>query len=136
MIAVDSSILVGIIRGEPDLAAFEGLPFREDVAIAAPAVVEVDAWCARNLRTGFSTWFAAVLGAPTVLVAPFTAPMAEVASEAFRRMGKGGGHAAGLNFGDALVYGHAAVMGLPLLFKGADFNHTDLALAPRSVVLG
>ena len=42
----------------------------------------------------------------------------------------------GLNFGDALVYGHARTLGLPLLFKGGDFQHTNPVLDPRSVVLG
>ena len=43
---------------------------------------------------------------------------------------------AGLNFSDALVYDHARTLGLPLLFKGGDFHHTDLTMVPRSVVLG
>jgi ribonuclease VapC len=135
VIAVDSSVLVGLIRGERDLAALSELLFREPVAIAAPAVAETRIWCARKLRSGMSAWLEAALRAPTVLVAPFTGAMADAAAAALRAMGRGTGHPARLNFGDALVYGHAAVMGLPLLFKGGDFNHTDLRLDPRSVVL-
>ena len=135
MIAVDSSILVGLIRGEEDLAPLIDVPFREEAALAAPALVVAKAWCARNLKTGVPAWLNAVVQSPMVVVASFTAPMADAAAEAFRVMGKGSGHAAALDFGDALVYGHASVMGLPRLFKGSDFKHTDLSIDPRSVIL-
>lgn len=135
MIALDSSVLVGLIRGESDLEHLIEVPFLEDLAIAAPTIVETQAWCARNLRSGRSKWLEAVIATPTVLIAPFTEPMAVSAAQAFRSMGRGSGHPAGLNFGDALVYGHAAVMGLPLLFKGSDFNRTDLELDGRSILL-
>jgi ribonuclease VapC len=37
------------------------------------------------------------------------------------------GHRARLNLGDAFAYGCAKSLGVPLLYKGDDFSHTDLA---------
>ncbi len=48
--------------------------------------------------------------------------------EAFARYGKGR-HRADLNLGDCFAYAVARVHGVPLLFKGNDFVHTDVALA-------
>lgn len=125
MIALDSSVLVGLIKGEADVAPLLEVVSREPVAIGAPTVVEVRAWCARRLEGGRSAFLDALLAGPD---------MAEAASDGFARFGRGSGHPARLNYGDALVYGHARTLGLPLLFKGGDFGHTDLALDPRSVV--
>ena len=54
---------------------------------------------------------------------------ARIAREAYRDFGKGSGHSAGLNFGDCFSYALAKAMDEPLLFKGDDFSHTDLAPA-------
>lgn len=51
---------------------------------------------------------------------------AEAARVAYRRYGKGR-HRAGLNFGDCFSYALAQSSGQPLLFKGDDFSHTDIA---------
>ena len=48
-----------------------------------------------------------------------------LARRAFATYGKGR-HRAGLNFGDCLAYALAADTGEPLLFKGDDFQHTDV----------
>ena len=56
---------------------------------------------------------------------------AEIARIAWRQYGKCR-HSAGLNYGDCFAYALAKVSGLPLLFKGDDFAHTDMdaALVP------
>ena len=54
--------------------------------------------------------------------------MGRWAVNAFARYGKGR-HAAGLNFGDSLSYGAAKILGVPLLFKGRDFELTDIERA-------
>jgi len=58
-------------------------------------------------------------------VVAFDAGMAEVALDAWRRFGKGR-HRAGLNFADCAAYALAKVTRQPLLFKGDDFNQTDI----------
>jgi ribonuclease VapC len=61
-----------------------------------------------------------------VHVVPVDAEQVELARSAWRRFGKGR-HPAGLNFGDCFAYALAASSGEPLLFKGDDFRHTDIA---------
>jgi ribonuclease VapC len=55
--------------------------------------------------------------------------MYHIAGDAFSRYGKGRGHPAGLNYGDCLSYAVAKQLGIPLLFKGNDFIHTDITSA-------
>jgi ribonuclease VapC len=52
----------------------------------------------------------------------------EAAIEAFSRFGKGH-HRAQLNMGDCFAYACAKCRGVPLLCKGDDFIHTDIARA-------
>lgn len=54
------------------------------------------------------------------------ADQADAARAAYRTYGKGR-HRAGLNYGDCFSYGLAKISGQPLLFKGEDFQHTDIA---------
>jgi ribonuclease VapC len=62
-------------------------------------------------------------------IVPFGAPMAELAFDAFRRYGKGQGHPARLNIIDCAVYALAKMRGASLLFKGSDFEKTDVQAA-------
>jgi ribonuclease VapC len=64
-----------------------------------------------------------------VEVEPVTAEHVRIARKAWRRYGKGSGHAAALNFGDCFSYALAQSSGEELLYKGADFSHTDVAPA-------
>lgn len=50
-----------------------------------------------------------------------------LAIEASKQFGKATGHPADLNFGDCFTYACAKLRSLPLLYKGNDFSHTDLA---------
>ncbi len=133
MIALDSSVLVGIIRGEPDTEQLLDLLDREECAIGAPTLVETRAWCSLNLTTGSSDWLEQLVDAGPATVVPFSRDMADVASRAFRSFGRGSGHPARLNFGDCMAYAVAAVMRAPLLFKGGDFGLTDVMAHPASI---
>lgn len=53
---------------------------------------------------------------------------ARTAREAYARFGRGN-HPARLNYGDCFAYALAKTSGYPLLFKGNDFAHTDIAAA-------
>jgi ribonuclease VapC len=55
--------------------------------------------------------------------------MAQVAFEAFRRYGKGQGHPAQLNIVHCAVYALAKMHAEALLFKGSDFEKTDVQRA-------
>lgn len=56
MIVLDSSILVGIIKGEQDSGRLLDVLAAEDCAIGAPTLVESRAWCALNLSRRTSQW--------------------------------------------------------------------------------
>jgi ribonuclease VapC len=51
---------------------------------------------------------------------------ARIGRAAYRDFGRGSRHPARLNYGDCFSYALAKTTGEPLLFKGNDFNHTDL----------
>jgi ribonuclease VapC len=67
-----------------------------------------------------------LLGIAQVSIEPVTHEQALAAREAYRRFGKGR-HPAGLNYGDCFAYALSLQSGEPLLFKGTDFAHTDVA---------
>ena len=64
-----------------------------------------------------------------VTIVPFDAEHAALAANAYERYGRGCGHPAQLNFGDTFAYALASVRGLPLLYKGEDFVHTNIGSA-------
>lgn len=135
MIALDSSILVGIIRGEPDVGRVLDILDSDECAVGAPTLVETRLWCAVNLTTGSSDWLEQFIDAGPGMVVPFSRDMADIASQAFRTFGRASGHPARLNFGDCMAYAVSAVMRAPLLFKGADFGRTDVMAHPASIRL-
>ena len=73
--------------------------------------------------------FLDMAGVPAV---PITAREAETALAAFSRYGKGRGHPAQLNLGDCFAYAVAKNHRTALLFKGEDFDKTDIPVATRS----
>ena len=62
-----------------------------------------------------------------------TSEHVRIARKAWRRYGKGTGHAARLNFGDCFSYALAHCLGEELLYKGKDFDQTDVARLVISV---
>ena len=66
-----------------------------------------------------------VVGAQIEIVR-FDFRMAEIAFTAFPRYGKGRGHPAELNIVDCVAYALASIRDEPLLFKGSDFDKTDI----------
>ena len=69
------------------------------------------------------------LGTADVSTVSITAEEAETALEAFSRYGKGRGHPAQLNLGDCFAYAVAKTHQAALLFKGEDFDKTDIRSA-------
>lgn len=61
-------------------------------------------------------------------IVPVTAYQAEIGAAAYRRYGIGTDHSARLNYGDCFAYALAIERGEPLLFKGDDFNHTNVRI--------
>lgn len=59
----------------------------------------------------------------------FSGDMTRAAQQAFLEFGKGR-HAARLNFGDCMSYALARTLSIPLLWKGGDFDLTDVDRLP------
>lgn len=128
---VDSSALVAVVRGEPGADRFFRTlsDRRESKRMSAAnyleAAIVIDG--ARNPVA--SRRFDEAVAAAGIIVEPVTREQAEIARAAYRDFGKGSGHPAGLDFGDCFAYALAKSMREPLLFKGDDFSHTDVAIA-------
>jgi ribonuclease VapC len=122
VIVLDSSVLVGIIRGEPDAGRLLDILDTEECAVGAPTLVETRLWGTVNRTTRSSDWLEEFVDAGSGTVIPFSRDMADVASRAFRTFGRASGHPARLNFGDRMAYAVSAVTGSPLLFKGRGFR--------------
>jgi ribonuclease VapC len=133
MIALDSSILVAVIKQEdgwePNLTLIEA----EECVLGTPSLVETRVWCAFNLDGCVSPWLEEFTRGHNVSVIPFSREMADVASNAFINFGRASRHPAKLNFGDCMAYAVSVVMRAPLLFKGNDFGHTDVMVHPASI---
>jgi ribonuclease VapC len=134
VIVLDSSILVGIIRGEPDAGSLLDILDSEKCAVGAhsgggPPVVHRQpddplVGLARRIhRCGPGNGRA---------VQPRDA---DAAPGAFDRFGRASGHPARLNFGDCMGYAVSAVIRAPLLFKGGDFGLTDVMAHPGPIRL-
>lgn len=63
---------------------------------------------------------------------PITAKEGETTLAAVSRYGKGRGHPAQLNLGDCFAYAAAKNHRRALLFKGDDFDQTDIRVASRT----
>jgi len=127
---VDTSAIVAMAFAEPERDAFVRAIQQADKAlISTVSVVE-----ARIVVHGQRGQRAVMLVDDLLrlpafeIVAPGLAEM-DAAYSAFVAFGKGGGHPAGLNFGDVFSYALAKVRGLPLLYRGADFAQTDVVSA-------
>ncbi|GGK32038.1 type II toxin-antitoxin system VapC family toxin [Salinarimonas ramus] len=125
---VDTSALIALAFSEEESAAFEALIVANGCRVGAPTLVEVHNVLVGKL--GEASGLAAMDRLTTTLdieVVPFDESHFLLAASAFRRFGKGRDHPARLNFGDCLAYAVAKGAGAPLLYKGDDFGHTDLA---------
>lgn len=128
---VDSSALIAVLKEEPEEDAMmraltRSIPIKRlSAANYLEAAIVIDA----NRNPVLSRRLDDLIEATAILIEPVTREQAEIARAAYRDFGKGGGHPAGLNFGDCFAYALAKAMREPLLFKGNDFSRTDVAAA-------
>jgi ribonuclease VapC len=120
---IDSSIAVAVCLGEADAEnLIMILEDQESIRMSAASVAEAGI-VLDSRRPGA---FDAFLHALDVNIIAVDSKQATLARKAYLRYGKGSGHPAQLNFGDALAYAAAVSSSEPLLFKGDDFVHTDV----------
>jgi ribonuclease VapC len=127
---LDASAVIAILRDEPEAARFaQAIQDAGRRRISAVNYVEAAAVIDGSRDPVASRRFDDLLREAGVTVEPVTQVQAKIARDAYRDFGKGSGHPARLNFGDCFAYALARAMGEPLLFKGGDFPHTDIASA-------
>ncbi|MEQ8697008.1 MAG: type II toxin-antitoxin system VapC family toxin [Bauldia litoralis] len=127
---VDTSVLVAIIRGEPEARVLSmALEEAESASMSAASYLEAGIVIDGSRNPVLSRKLDAIIEDAMIHIEPVTERQARIAREAYRDFGKGSGHAAGLNFGDCFAYALAKDRGEPLLYKGGDFSKTDVRAA-------
>jgi ribonuclease VapC len=130
---VDTSALIAILRSEPDAAHYAAAIASTTVRrISAVNYVECAAVIDASHDPIASRRFDDLLREAAVVIESVNEEHARTARAAYRDFGRGSGHRAKLNFGDCFAYALAKAMNEPLLFKGDDFNHTDIKRALTS----
>lgn len=134
MMVIDTSALVAILSDEPERRVFnELIEAATATSISAANLLEARmVLFARSGDNAVSALDAFVLKS-SMTVMEVSPRMADIAFDAYRRFGKGTGHAAALNYGDCFSYALAKHLGAPLLFKGDDFSRTDVRAATEDV---
>ena len=123
---VDTSAVLAILFDEPDARRFVEVLLSQRSRMSVGTYLEAAIVVDGNGDPVLSRRFDELLRHAEVDLTPVTLEHATLARQAYRDYGKGSGHAAGLNFGDCFAYALAQAYREPLLFKGADFVHTDI----------
>ena len=128
MIAVDSSALIAIIKGEPEGAGFSASISTSGGCLVSAVSLMETSFVIAGRQKGSAAWGSLDLLVADMQIVSFDHGLALLARDAFLRFGKGR-HPAGLNMGDCASYALAKSRGLKLLFKGGDFSRTDIVAA-------
>lgn len=128
---VDASAILAYLMKEEDGLIYEEYLLSEDIPLTISAVNwwEVHAKVIWQDEPNLTEGLRIFMTATDYVVAPVDRSQTNAAIEAFRRFGKGRGHPARLNLGDCFAYALAKTRDEPLLFKGDDFQHTDVRAA-------
>lgn len=132
---LDSSAIVAAIANEPDGARFQEAIFgASSLMISSVTVLETRIVLQSRHGDEAVHEFDEMLENAGIVIVPFDAEMAATAFQAFRQYGKGRGHPAQLNIIDCAAYALAKMRDEPLLFKGGDFEKTDIQPALQEPV--
>jgi ribonuclease VapC len=131
VIVVDTSALIAVLRSEPDAPELAGAMGAADGRLISAGTMLEAAIVTLHQGDEYSRLTELVKRTRLEIVA-VSEPEVQAGTLAFRSYGRGSNHPAKLNFGDCFAYALAKTRGLPLLFKGDDFGHTDIepALKP------
>ena len=126
---VDTSALVAILKVEPDASTLlSRLGNSGANRIATATLLEAQMVVISQLGEAGVPELELLMNRAQIQVVPFNADHMRWALHGWRHYGKGR-HRAALNLGDCFSYGLAKAMDAPLLFKGEDFQHTDVKVA-------
>ena len=126
---VDTSALVAILKVEPDASTLlSRLGHSGANRIATATLLEAQMVVISQLGKAGVPELELLMNRAQIQVVPFNAAHMRWALHGWRHYGKGQ-HRAALNLGDCISYGLAKAMDAPLLFKGEDFQYTDVQVA-------
>jgi ribonuclease VapC len=129
---IDTSAVLAILLDEPEADDIEMAIDADPVRLmSAASYLETAIVVESRLGEPGGRELDLLLHKAGIEIVAVTAEQADAARDAWRRFGRGR-HLASLNFGDCFSYALASASGEPLLFKGDDFDKTDI----QRVVLG
>jgi ribonuclease VapC len=127
---IDTSALVAILWQEPEADRFaRAIALAPQRLLSAATLLEAGILVQARKGDEGARDLDLLLFNLLIEIVPVTEPQVSIARRAYRQYGKSQGHPAGLNYGDCFTYALARDRGEPLLFKGADFVHTDIVSA-------
>ena len=123
---LDTSAIVAILQVEPEAERF-AMAIEADPVRLVSAATLLEAAMVTEARHGPAGGreLDLLLHVADVQIVAVTREQAEMARAAWRAFGKGR-HPARLNYGDCFSYALSQASGEPLLFKGNDFDRTDV----------
>lgn len=127
LVADTSAILAAAFAERQRDAVLAALAKADGVLLSSSCLLEGSIVAQSRLGGEGQAEMRLLLEAFAVEIVPFTAEQAVIASDAWRRFGKGR-HPAGLNIIDCCSYALSTQAGAPLLAVGSDFTRTDLDL--------
>jgi ribonuclease VapC len=129
-LVIDTSVLIAILNGEPEDRSFaEACHSADTLLISAASLHEANCVVVRKHIDDGGVRLGTLVDKLRLSIVPFDLVQMKAAVAAYARYGRGTEHRANLNMGDCFAYALAKTRGLPLLFKGDDFVHTDVELA-------
>ncbi|HEY0926682.1 type II toxin-antitoxin system VapC family toxin [Brevundimonas sp.] len=127
MIVVDASALVAMLLDEPERAAFFDVVSKARACLSPVGYWEAAIKLGRQRGPAGVAELDQLLADFDIRIVDADHDVASRAIKAEREFGKR--TAAGLNMGDCFAYALAKQLDAPLLYKGADFNRTDIQAA-------
>ena len=125
---IDTSAVLAILQNEPERRAInEAVEAADARAMSVATFVESSMVVESRYGPDGVRDFDLYMAKAQVALVPVDAEQGRLARDAFRKYGKGR-HRAGLNFGDCFSYALARSLAEPLLFKGDNFAHPDVAV--------
>jgi len=126
---IDTSAIMAILLDEAERPLFiEKIIDADRCAVAPGSWIELAAVQVRGNRD-YHAALDRLIAQFGIIIDPMSVEQAQIGHAAYREYGQGSLHKARLNFGDCFAYALAKATGEPLLFKGDDFIHTDIAAA-------
>lgn len=124
---VDTSAVIAFLWPESDSAVFgDALMAADHCVMSALTFYECRVVLSARFPPPKLMDFELLADTIELRVIPFDEEYAILAHDAYRRLGRGSGHPAQLNFADCAAYAVARALDDTLLFKGKDFALTDV----------